>query len=141
MNQEEQKIYKLVRQNLAFSYAPYSKFAVSAAVVTQSGKVVTGVNVENSSYPCGICAERVALFNYVSQGLIKDPIRFLMISGNTPQPISPCGACRQVMSEFMGPEAQILLTDKDPDQIKRMTLKQLLPYYFTSEDLKNGQSK
>lgn len=140
LNTEEKKLYKAVREHMANAYVPYSHFKVGAGLLTESGKIVLGVNIENSSYPCGLCAERVALFSYANQGLLNDPIRVFMVSGNTPGPISPCGACRQVMTEFMDKDCRIVLTNKD-DDLKETTLSGILPYYFTEQDLENGQNK
>ncbi len=81
-----------------FAYAPYSGFAVGAAVVTKEGTIFTGVNVENISYGLTNCAERVAIFKAVSAGYRK--FSHLLILADTQEPLSPCGACRQVVSEF-----------------------------------------
>ena len=80
------------------AYAPYSNFAVGAALLTKSGAVVLGANVENASYPVGICAERSALFAAVSQG--HRAFDAIAIMGPEGVPLSPCGACRQALSEF-----------------------------------------
>jgi cytidine deaminase len=82
----------------ARAYAPYSNFAVGAALLTKSGAVVLGVNVENASYPVGICAERSALFAAVSQG--HREFDAIAIVGPEGVALSPCGACRQALSEF-----------------------------------------
>lgn len=140
MNSEEQKLYEQVRAHMKNAYVPYSHFRVGAGILTQSGKMVLGANIENSSYPEGLCAERVALFSYVNQGLLADPIKVFLVSGNTPGPVSPCGACRQVMTEFMQADTTVLLTNKDK-KVKRTTLEGILPYYFTGQDLHNGQDK
>ncbi|MCH3906243.1 MAG: cytidine deaminase [Lactobacillus sp.] len=140
MNSEEQKLYEQIRKHMDRAYVPYSHFKVGAGLITESGQVVLGVNIENSSYPEGLCAERVTLFSYVNQGLINDPIKMLMVSGNTPGPISPCGACRQVMTEFMQHDTPVLLTNEQGD-VKRTTLEGILPYYFTEQDLHDGQNK
>lgn len=140
MNSEEQKLYQQIRAHMQRAYVPYSHFKVGAGLITKSGKTVLGANIENSSYPEGLCAERVTLFSYVNEGLINDPIKLLMVSGNTPSPISPCGACRQVMTEFMQPDTPVLLTNGE-GKVKRTTLEGILPYYFTEQDLHDGQDK
>jgi cytidine deaminase len=80
------------------AYAPYSKFAVGAALLSKSGDVITGANVENASYPVGMCAERTALFAAVAQG--HRGFDAIAIAGREGVPLAPCGACRQALSEF-----------------------------------------
>ena len=108
------------------AYAPYSKFLVGAAVRAESGKIYTGCNVENASYGLTVCAERNALFNAVGAGERK--FTALCVVGDTEEPISPCGACRQVMAEFKVP--YIILANLKGD-VKEYTLEELLPYGFT----------
>ncbi|QXD24465.1 cytidine deaminase [Opitutia bacterium ISCC 51] len=107
------------------AYSPYSKFCVGAAVETASGRVFTGCNVENASYGLTICAERVAIFNAISQGDSK-VVAVAVSSGGA---ASPCGACRQVLSEF-GPEMQVILGDRDGRFSEQLSLKELLPKAF-----------
>lgn len=108
------------------AYAPYSKFLVGAAVRAESGKIYTGCNIENASYGLTVCAERNALFNAVGAGERK--FNALCVVGDTEEPISPCGACRQVMAEFKVP--CIILANLLGD-VKEYTLEELLPYGFT----------
>lgn len=108
------------------AYAPYSKFLVGAAVRAESGKIYTGCNIENASYGLTVCAERNALFNAVGAGELK--FTALCVVGDTEEPISPCGACRQVMAEFKVP--CIILANLLGD-VKEYTLEELLPYGFT----------
>ena len=108
------------------AYAPYSKFLVGAAVRAESGKIYTGCNVENASYGLTVCAERNALFSAVGAGERK--FTALCVVGDTEGPISPCGACRQVMAEFKVP--CIILANLKGD-VKEYTLEELLPYGFT----------
>ena len=108
------------------AYAPYSKFLVGAAVRAESGKIYTGCNVENASYGLTVCAERNALFSAVGAGERK--FTALCVVGDTEEPISPCGACRQVMAEFKVP--CIILANLKGD-VKEYTLEELLPYGFT----------
>jgi cytidine deaminase len=86
------------------AYAPYSAFRVGAAVLTRSGRVFRGCNVENGSYGLTLCAERVALFLAIAQGCSRGDFTHLAVIGDTDQPLAPCGACRQVMMELGGPE-------------------------------------
>ena len=108
------------------AYAPYSKFLVGAAVRAESGKIYTGCNVENASFGLTVCAERNALFAAVGAGERK--FTALCVVGDTEEPISPCGACRQVMAEFKVP--CIILANLQGD-VKEYTLEELLPYGFT----------
>ena len=108
------------------AYAPYSKFLVGAAVLAKSGKIYTGCNIENASYGLTVCAERNALFSAVGAG--EREFTALCVVGDTEEPISPCGACRQVMVEFKVP--RIILANLKGD-IKEYTLEELLPYGFS----------
>lgn len=120
------------------SYAPYSHFNVSAAVMCGSGKVYTGVNVENASYPAGLCAERNAIFHAVAEG--ERTIRAIAIMGGPEHVItdycSPCGICRQAMREFGDPKNVLVIMAKSEDDYVEMTLEQLLPLSFGPEYLK-----
>ena len=108
------------------AYAPYSKFLVGAAVLAKSGKIYTGCNIENASYGLTVCAERNALFSAVGVG--EREFTALCVVGDTEAPISPCGACRQVMAEFKVP--RIILANLKGD-VKEYTLEELLPYGFS----------
>jgi len=108
------------------AYAPYSKFLVGAAVLAKSGKIYTGCNIENASYGLTVCAERNALFSAVGAG--EREFTALCVVGDTEAPISPCGACRQVMAEFKIP--RIILANLKGD-VKEYTLEELLPYGFS----------
>lgn len=113
------------------SYSPYSGFAVGAALITKDGKVYTGCNIENASFSPTCCAERVAFFGAVSEGK-RDFDRIAIVGGKANEPISdvcsPCGVCRQVMSEFCGEDFTVLLGT--PDNTKKYTLSELLPLCF-----------
>ena len=108
------------------AYAPYSKFLVGAAVLAKSGKIYTGCNIENASYGLTVCAERNALFSAIGAG--EREFIALCVVGDTEAPISPCGACRQVMAEFKVP--CIILANLKGD-VKEYTLEELLPYGFS----------
>ncbi len=114
------------------AYAPYSNFHVGAALITKSGKIYLGANIENSSYGLTICAERTAAFNAVLDGEKEfDAIAIVSDSGNfTP----PCGACRQVLSELCGKNLLVIMSNKK-GEIKEMTLEELLPFSFDKENL------
>ncbi len=140
MNEAESRLFALAKEHLKDSYSPYSHFQVAAALMTESGKTYTGVNIENSSFGLTNCAERTAMFNWVNDGGLPDPIELLLIIGNTDRPISPCGACRQVMSEFMAPESEVILTDTKGEFV-RYTVDELIPYHFTEKDIEDGANK
>lgn len=110
------------------AYVPYSKFKVGAAVLMASGNIYTGCNIENGSYSLTCCAERVAIFKAVSNG--EQQFKKIVIIADTEEPVSPCGACRQVMSEFFHKETVIYLMNMNEDVLK-MSLDQLLPYSFS----------
>jgi cytidine deaminase len=116
-----------VRSN---AYAPYSNYAVGAALLTRSGKNFDGVNVENASYPLSMCAERNSIFKAVSEGE-RD---FAVIVVATENGGSPCGACRQVMAEF-GVETRVITVDAEGNVVLDTTVEDLLPAAFQPEDL------
>jgi cytidine deaminase len=110
------------------AHAPYSKFKVGAALLTASGKVFVGCNVENASYGMTNCAERTAIFTAVAQLGPKMEIRAIAITNNQNAPCSPCGACRQVIYEF-GPEAVVFFRGKSGHH-EEMPIASLLPEGF-----------
>ena len=126
----DQELVALAQAARGKAYAPYSHYDVGAALLTASGQVFTGCNVENAAYPMTICAERTAIVKAVSEGQRE----FIAIAIATRDGGSPCGACRQVMSEF-APHLRVLLAD-DADHIRRFVLDRLLPESFGPESLK-----
>ena len=131
------ELIKSAIDSLNFSYAPYSHFNVAAAVLASSGKIYTGVNVENASYPAGICAERNAIFHAVACG--EKEITAIAIVGGLNGKITdycpPCGVCRQVMREFCDPEHMTVIIAKSADEYKEMTLAELLPESFGPDSI------
>lgn len=117
------------------SYSPYSRFAVGAAVLTKDGKVFVGANVENSAYPLCMCAERNALYHAMMNGYKKDDISALALCADTDEPCSPCGACRQVISELMPADAPVYMSNMK-GVIQETNAVELLPFAFSPEDLK-----
>jgi cytidine deaminase len=113
------------------AYAPYSGYAVGAALRTPSGEIFTGVNVENAAYPDSLCAERVAIVKAVSEGYRE----FAVIAVSTGNGGTPCGSCRQVMAEF-GLEATVLIVDSRGKLLQRTTVQALLPDSFGPQQLK-----
>ncbi|KIN33247.1 cytidine deaminase [Bacillus subtilis] len=130
MNRQELITEALKARDMA--YAPYSKFQVGAALLTKDGKVYRGCNIENAAYSMCNCAERTALFKAVSEG--DTEFQMLAVAADTPGPVSPCGACRQVISELCTKDVIVVLTNLQ-GQIKEMTVEDLLPGAFSSEDL------
>ena len=120
----------------AKSYAPYSGFAVGAALLTKLGKIYTGANIESASYTPTVCAERVAFFTAVHKGE-RDFAAIAVVGGPAKEEISrhfpPCGVCRQVMAEFCEGDFVILLYDGK--EAKHYTLGELLPEGFGKKDL------
>ena len=113
------------------AYVPYSNYPVGAALRTKTGRIYTGVNVENAAYPQTMCAERVAIFKAISDGEKE----FEVISVVTDNGGSPCGGCRQVMAEF-ALDMIVLMADGKGRLVKESTVKELLPEAFTPEHLK-----
>lgn len=125
---ETTNLIELVVDNSKYAYVPYSHFPVSAILVTKSGQLYSGVNIENASFGLTNCAERTAIFKAISEG-IRD-FSEIIIYGETEKPISPCGACRQVMAEFFDKDLKVTLVAKDKSTVV-MTVGELLPYSFT----------
>ncbi len=114
------------------AYAPYSKFEVGAAVLTSSGKIYTGANIENVSYGLTICAERVAIFKAVSNN--DNKFEAIAIAGPKNLQLTPCGACRQVINEF-APSSDVIILDKK-SKLKVYKINSLLPQAFSKIKLK-----
>jgi cytidine deaminase len=121
----ETKLIEKAIEAMNKAYAPYSSFKVGAALLTKSGRIFTGCNVENASFGLSICAERVAIFSAVSAGELQ--FEKLVVVANTDSPVSPCGACRQVMSEFG--DFEVLLVNTR-GEVVRTRVSELLPRAF-----------
>ena len=130
---ELMKIARKARQN---AYAPYSHFAVGAALLAESGRVYTGCNIENASYGLTCCAERNAIFAAVGAG--ERRFKMLAVAADSPEPVAPCGACRQVIAEFGIP---LVVMGNLKEEIKTMTAEELLPYGFGKESMNNKGEK
>lgn len=129
-NDERQTLINQAVEIRKRAYVPYSNYPVGAAVRTKSGRVFTGVNIENAAYPQTMCAERVAIFKAVSEGESEfDVIAVVTNNGG-----SPCGGCRQVMAEF-GLDTVVLIADGDGNLHKELTVADLLPEAFTPKHL------
>ena len=128
--EEKQSLIDLANEARRRAYVPYSHYPVGAALRTKSGKLFTGVNVENAAYPQTMCAERVAIFKAVSEG----ETAFEVIAVVTNNGGSPCGGCRQVMAEF-GLDTIVLLGDGEGKLLQELTVNELLPEAFIPEHL------
>jgi len=123
----KEKLISEARKAREQAYAPYSdNFKVGAAALTEEGEIFTGCNIENASFGATICAERVAVFKAVASGHRK--IRAVAVVAGTPDPISPCGICRQVIAEF-GADAEILMANTAGDA-SVSNMQELLPLAF-----------
>jgi cytidine deaminase len=132
MKSDLKKLVSLACAARKNAYVPYSHYAVGAAVLAKSGKVYAGCNVENAAYPTGLCAERVAIFKAVSEGE-RELAALAVVTSNAG---SPCGACRQVFSEFADDDAIVILSTARGNRRKRFTMWQILPDRFGPEHLK-----
>ena len=133
MNKEQ--LVQKAKEARKLSYSPYSGFAVGAAVETKDGQVFVGANVENSSYPLCMCAERNALYNAYMHGYKKDDLVALALIADTDEACSPCGACRQVISELMPKNAPIYMANLKGALVET-NIEELLPFAFSGDDLK-----
>ena len=135
------KIYaelaKAAQKAKTFAHAPYSKFRVGAALLTSSGKVYTGCNVENSSYSLTICAERTAIFKAISEG--QSRFKAIAVSSDDSGFTPPCGACRQVLIDLAGNIDFVMVNAKR--QLKVVPLKFLVPFAFTGKNLKRSKKR
>jgi cytidine deaminase len=129
---QEQKadLVRIAKNVRKWAYAPYSKYKVGAALLTESGKVYEGVNVENAAFPVTNCAERTAVFTAVANGETK----FQAIAVVTENGGAPCGSCRQVLAEF-GTDILVITADEHENIVSEKKLIELLPGAFTPADL------
>ena len=127
---ERQNLIQQAMDIRQHAYAPYSKYKVGAALLSTSGRVFTGVNIENAAYSVTICAERTAVFKAVSEG----DRSFSAVAIVTDDGGSPCGSCRQVLSEF-GLDTRVLLLNGDGELLREQSVSDLLPGAFTSDSL------
>lgn len=125
-------LLQAAREAQGHAYAPYSHFLVGAALRLADGRIVQGCNVENASYGLSICAERAAAFAAVAAG--QTTFSEALVVGETQTPIAPCGACRQVLLEFMDPQAPLWLVGQD-GRSRCTSLGELLPHAFSPRDL------
>lgn len=120
------------------AYAPYSKFPVGAALLGEDGKIYHGCNIENAGYSMANCAERTAFFKAISDGVTK--FKAIAVVADTDGPCAPCGACRQVMSEFCAPDMPVYLTNLKGD-VQETTVGELIPFAFSTGDIDYATGK
>lgn len=144
LNAADASLLAKARELTKMAYAPYSKFMVSAVASLTNGELVTGTNQENASYPVGLCAERVLLSSaatlHPGVGIDTMAISYNNLNGESNNPISPCGMCRQTLAEYEERTHQpirLILSGMTGEVFIIQTAKQLLPLTFTSGDLKN----
>ena len=127
MDSQDKKLAELAKETAKKAYAPYSNFRVGAALITDSGNIYTGCNIENASYPATVCGEDVAIFKAISEGETKiDTIAVACIDAENDTAIFPCGISRQRMSEF-NTENVIVVHN---DEIKKYKFEEVLPFNF-----------
>ena len=129
------KMKKYLLEAKSMSYSPYSHFAVGAVVMTRDRKYHLGFNIENSAYGDSMCAERVALYHTYAQGYKKDDIVAMGLITDSKDIGSPCGSCRQVMSELLNESVRIHIFNADMSQELSSNIEELFPYAFTKEQL------
>ena len=134
---DRKKLIAMAIEAMGRSYSPYSGFCVGAALLTKSGKIYQGCNIENAAYSPTNCAERTAFFKAVSEGVMEfDAI--CVVGGMNKimkEYAAPCGVCRQVMMEFCNPEEFQIILATSKDQYEIFTLKELLPLGFGPDNL------
>ena len=119
------------------TYSPYSHFPVGAALITKQNKIYQGCNVENASFGLTNCADRTCMFTAYADGVKKEDIEAIAIYTPQDHAVFPCGACRQVMVELLLPECKVIIGYKDNEDIVISNVGELMPFSFTSEELKN----
>ena len=125
-NKQMEELFIEAEKITGAAYVPYSKFHVGAAILCEDGEIITGVNVENRSFGLTICAERNAITTAITMG--KHNFKALAVSTpDSVEPVSPCGACRQVLSEFMPPQTPVLFGGSGPNRVNT-TIGELFPY-------------
>ena len=132
MNQDA--LFQAAKEAAALGYTPYSRFPVGAAILMKNGTIIQGANIENSSFGLTVCAERNALFRAHLEGYRSKDMIAMAVFGHTHDPISPCGACRQVMKELLDSQTPVYLLSESL-QTKAMTVDTLLPYAFDGSAL------
>jgi cytidine deaminase len=131
----KKKLFKEAKKAQKNAYVPYSEFPLGAAVLTVDGSIYSGTNIENSAYGLTNCAERSAIFSAVSAGNRK--IEALLLVSSTEKPVTPCGACRQVINEFADGEIEIIMMTEDGKELS-MSNQELLPGAFSDKSMEKN---
>jgi cytidine deaminase len=131
----QHRLLEQARRAREAAYAPYSRFKVGAAVLTAAGEIFSGGNIENASLGATICAERVAIFTAVAAGC--PDLTALLVIADTPDPVAPCGLCRQVLAEF-SPHCRVLMANT-AGRIRLANLEELLPLAFRLPPAESGE--
>ncbi|MCR8659227.1 cytidine deaminase [Paenibacillus endoradicis] len=131
---EQKNLLSQAKEAMKHAYVPYSQFRVGAALLDQDGHVHLGCNIENAAYGPTNCAERTALFSALASGVAPRTFTAIAVIGDTIDPISPCGVCRQVMIELCEPDTLVIMGNLAGD-CKVMTVGELLPGAFTPSSL------
>jgi cytidine deaminase len=133
LNPREKRLVEKALEARKKAYAPYSSYWVGSSLLDDRGKVFSGCNVENASYPAGLCAERTAIVKMVSEGGRK--IKSIVVAASSLEPVFPCGMCLQVIQEF-GPEAEVIAVNQKGDKFVKALTRELFPFAFDPEKLK-----
>ena len=131
---DKEQLMSLAIEARDLSYSPYSPFAVGAALLCTDGTVYVGANIENSSYPLCMCAERNAIYNAMMHGKTTDDFAALAVVADTDGPCTPCGACRQVFAELFAEDMPIYMGNLE-GEIQETNTKELVPFAFTGDAL------
>lgn len=134
LDERVDRLYAAARDVRNRAHAPYSKFKVGAAVLDNQGQIHVGCNVENASYPEGVCAEANALGAMVAAGGMA--CQLVVICAGDNKTITPCGGCRQKLAEFSTPETPVISFSANGNQVLQTTLGDLLPHGFSASDFK-----
>ncbi|HIW33841.1 MAG TPA: cytidine deaminase [Candidatus Paenibacillus intestinavium] len=130
----QQKLLSQAKEAMKLAYVPYSQFRVGAAVLDQNGRIHLGCNIENAAYGPTNCAERTALFSAIAAGVAPRTFTAIAVVGDTIDPITPCGVCRQVMIELCNPDTLVMMGNL-AGECNVMTVQELLPGAFTPTSL------
>lgn len=130
----QQQLLEEAKKAMQLAYVPYSHFQVGAALLDQNGRIHHGCNVENAAYGPSNCAERTAMFSAIASGVAPRSFQAIAVIGDTVDPITPCGVCRQVMIELCGPETMVIMGNLKGD-FHVMTVEELLPGAFVPSSL------
>ncbi len=131
MDDNVNKLIEMAKDARMKAYAPYSGFKVGAALICDDGSIYTGCNIENISFTPTVCAERTAIFKAISDGK-KSFTKISVVTGDS-KPSPPCGVCRQVLSEFVGPDFEVILATTS-GEVEILNFKDLFPYTFEPND-------